>query len=136
MEQQRYTPHYLLRMLVRRRSNSSLVTFVGAERVVLTGATPVFADIDKDTYCLKIESVEECVSRKTKAIIPQISTAFLRISGMMNLRRGKELSSLRTQPGSRRPVRWEKIGSIADMTCFSFYAGKKLQPGRRNDNNQ
>src|SRR5438445_8134962 len=45
-------------------------TFVGAANaVVLTGATPVFADIDKDTYCLKIESVEECVSRKTKAII-------------------------------------------------------------------
>src|SRR5207249_1481615 len=46
-------------------------TFVGAvNSVVLAGATPVFADIDKDTYCLKPESVEECVTRKTKAIIP------------------------------------------------------------------
>src|SRR5690242_1544828 len=46
-------------------------TFVGAvNAVVLTGATPVFADIDKDTYCLRSDSVEECVTRKTKAIIP------------------------------------------------------------------
>src|SRR5207249_1481614 len=34
-------------------------TFVGAvNSVVLAGATPVFADIDKDTYCLKPESGE------------------------------------------------------------------------------
>src|SRR5436309_12884484 len=45
--------------------------FVGAANaVVLTGATPVFADIDKDTYCLRLERVEQCISRKTKAIIP------------------------------------------------------------------
>src|SRR5439155_25805870 len=46
-------------------------TFVGAvNAVVLAGATPVFADIDKDTFCLRIESIEEVGTRKTKAIIP------------------------------------------------------------------
>src|ERR1700751_2762694 len=46
-------------------------TFVGAvNAIVLTGATPVFADIDKDTFCLRTDSIEEVVTRKTKAIIP------------------------------------------------------------------
>src|SRR5207247_9840645 len=46
-------------------------TFVGAvNAIVLAGATPVFADIDKDSFCLRTESIEEVVTRKTKAIIP------------------------------------------------------------------
>ncbi len=46
-------------------------TFVGAANaVLLAGATPVFADIDKETYCLRLDSVEEALTRKTKAIIP------------------------------------------------------------------
>src|SRR3989475_11118033 len=47
-------------------------TFVGAvNAVVLAGATPVFADIDKDTFCLRTDSIEEVVTRKTKEIIPK-----------------------------------------------------------------
>src|SRR6266581_9235180 len=66
-------------------------TFVGAANaVLLAGATPVFADIDKDTYCIRMESIEECISRKTKAIIPtDLYGLPSDISGIMNLARGK-----------------------------------------------
>lgn len=34
------------------------------------GATPVFADVDEATWCISAESVRECVTSRTKAIIP------------------------------------------------------------------
>ncbi len=38
--------------------------------ITLLGATPVFADVDRDTLLVTPESVEKCVTSKTKAIIP------------------------------------------------------------------
>jgi len=38
--------------------------------VLFTGATPVFADIDPVSLCIDPRSIEERISRKTKAIIP------------------------------------------------------------------
>ena len=107
-------------------------TFVGAANaVVLTGATPVFADIDKDTYCLRVESVEECVSRKTKAIIPtDLYGLPSDISGVTNLARGKDIVVIEDAAQAHGALlEGKKIGSIAEMTCFSFYAGKNITTG-------
>ncbi|MDR0625710.1 MAG: DegT/DnrJ/EryC1/StrS family aminotransferase [Bifidobacteriaceae bacterium] len=41
-----------------------------ANSVALTGATPVFADIDPDYFCLDPESVSASITAKTKAIMP------------------------------------------------------------------
>ena len=38
--------------------------------IVLAGATPVFADIDKDTLMLTSEAVKSCVTGKTRLIVP------------------------------------------------------------------
>ena len=38
--------------------------------VALAGATPVFADIDLDTFCLSPASVENAITERTKAIMP------------------------------------------------------------------
>ncbi len=46
-------------------------TFIAtAEVIALTGAKPVFADIDEKTYNLDIEKVKPLINDKTKAIIP------------------------------------------------------------------
>ncbi|HEX8508071.1 MAG TPA: DegT/DnrJ/EryC1/StrS family aminotransferase [Propionibacteriaceae bacterium] len=41
-----------------------------ANSVALTGATPVFADIEADSFCLDPESVERCVTDRTVGIMP------------------------------------------------------------------
>ena len=41
-----------------------------ANSVALTGATPVFADIDPDSFCLDPASVEERITDRTKAVMP------------------------------------------------------------------
>lgn len=38
--------------------------------ICLSGATPVFADVDKDTLLLKAETVEKLITPRTKLIIP------------------------------------------------------------------
>ncbi len=41
-----------------------------AETISLVGATPVFVDIDLDTYNLSVAKLASCITEKTKAIIP------------------------------------------------------------------
>ena len=41
-----------------------------ANSVALTGATPVFADIDPDTFCLDVESVAAAITPRTIGIMP------------------------------------------------------------------
>jgi len=41
-----------------------------ANMITLAGATPVFADIDKDTLMVSRESIEKCITPKTRLIIP------------------------------------------------------------------
>ncbi len=107
-------------------------TFVGAvNAVVLAGATPVFADIDKDTFCLRNESIEEVVTRKTKAIIPtdlfglpsdlKAATDLARSKGMMVIEDAAQAHGAQYDG--------KRVGCVADMTVFSFYAAKNLTTG-------
>jgi perosamine synthetase len=41
-----------------------------ANAIVLTGATPVFADIEPDHFCLDADAVETAVTERTKGIMP------------------------------------------------------------------
>jgi perosamine synthetase len=44
--------------------------FATASCVLSTGARPVFADIDPDTFCMSPQSAEALITEKTKAIMP------------------------------------------------------------------
>jgi len=41
-----------------------------AAPVSYVGATPVFADIDPNTWCLSAQALEECITPRTRAVIP------------------------------------------------------------------
>lgn len=41
-----------------------------AAPITYVGAEPVFADIDPNTWCLSVEAMEECITPRTKAVIP------------------------------------------------------------------
>jgi UDP-4-amino-4-deoxy-L-arabinose-oxoglutarate aminotransferase len=38
--------------------------------ILLSGATPVFADIDRDTLMVSCDAIERCISKRTRLIIP------------------------------------------------------------------
>jgi len=47
------------------------LTFIAtANAVKYTGATPIFADIDKETWCISVEDIKRKITSRTKAIIP------------------------------------------------------------------
>jgi len=47
------------------------LTFIAtANAVKYTGATPVFADIDKETWCISPDDIKKKITPRTKAIIP------------------------------------------------------------------
>ncbi len=107
-------------------------TFLGAANaVLLTGATPVFADIDKDSYCLRTDSVEEAITRKTKAIIPtDLYGLPSDLKSILEIAKGKSINVIEDAAQAHgAQFDGKRVGSIADMTCFSFYAGKSLTTG-------
>ena len=108
------------------------ITFAASVNCVLyCGGTPVFADIDPDTYNISPEELEKKITSRTKAIIPVHYTgqpcdmdAILEIAHKHNL--------LVVEDGAHAlgaAYKGKKIGSIADMTCFSFHPVKPVTTG-------
>lgn len=108
------------------------ITFAASANCVLyCGGTPVFADIDPDTYNISPEELEKKITSRTKAIIPVHYTgqpcdmdAILEIAHKHDL--------LVVEDGAHAlgaAYKGKKIGSIADMTCFSFHPVKPVTTG-------
>ncbi len=105
--------------------------FATASTVVLAGATPVFADIDLETYTLDPASVEELITDRTKAIVvvhlyghPAKMDEILRIAREHGL---YVIEDCAQSHGAE--YRGVKTGSIGDAGAFSFYATKNLTMG-------
>lgn len=108
------------------------ITFAASANCVLyCGGTPVFADIDPDTYNIFPVELERKITSRTKAIIPVHYTgqpcdmdAILEIAHKHDL--------LVIEDGAHAlgaSYKGKKIGSIADMTCFSFHPVKPVTTG-------
>jgi len=99
-----------------------------AEAISLTGAKPVFIDIDPATYTMDPALLRKALSRKTKAIIPvqlfgqaadmDPILAFAREHGLRVIEDAAQ--SHGAEYGGR------KVGSLGDAGCFSFYPAKNL----------
>ena len=98
-----------------------------ANVIVHTGATPVFADIREDTLNIDPARVAEVVSGRTKAIVPvdlygqPADYDELAATGLPIVEDAAHAAESR--------YRDRKIGSIADLTCFSLYATKNIAAG-------
>tara|TARA_B100000963_G_scaffold361996_1_gene401823 strand:+ start:8827 stop:9924 length:1098 start_codon:yes stop_codon:yes gene_type:complete len=111
---------------------TSPLTFVATANSILScGATPVFADVDPQTFNVSPESVKARITEKTKAIIP---VHLYGLPCQMN-----EILSISSQHGlitigdaaqaHGAAIGNKKVGSIADIECFSFYPTKNMTTG-------
>lgn len=104
-------------------------TFIAtAEAIILTGATPVFVDINQSTYLMDVNQVEAKITSHTKAILPVHlygqtvdMDPILDIAKRHNLRIVEDACQAH---GSEYKGR--KAGSIGDAAAFSFYYSKNL----------
>jgi len=99
-----------------------------ASCVSLAGATPVFCDVDLDTYHMYWESVEAMISEDTKAIVyPHLfgSMSDTRIIRDMCQEKGIAFIEDAAQAlGSS--LHGERAGSIGDISTLSFNANKQV----------
>lgn len=104
------------------------MTFVAtAEAVYHAGATPIIADVDRDTLLLIPQTVEEVRTRQTKAIIPVHLYGHIVPFHFIDL--WKEQGLVVIEDAAQAHIgQWEShyVGSHGDAACFSFYPGKNL----------
>lgn len=102
-----------------------------AEIVCYFKAKPVIVDIQKDSYNIDPEAVEKAITPKTKAIIPvHYGGNPCDMDEIMNLAKVHNLKVLEDAAHSLPAYyKGKKIGTIGDITCFSFYATKTLATG-------
>ncbi|MBS7625575.1 DegT/DnrJ/EryC1/StrS family aminotransferase [Candidatus Bathyarchaeota archaeon] len=102
-----------------------------AEAILLAGARPVFVDIDPKTYCMDVENIEEKITGRTKAIIPVHLYGLPADMDLIN-EVAKRNDLVVIEDGAQAhgaEYQKRKIGSISDMTCFSFYGTKNMTTG-------
>jgi dTDP-4-amino-4,6-dideoxygalactose transaminase len=106
--------------------------YATAGAVAAIGAVPVFADIDKDTYNISIESVEKILSRKNKVKIKAIIPVHLYgqcadMGGILKLARKYKLKVIEDAAQSfGAEYKGKKAGTLGDCGAVSFYPGKNL----------
>ena len=102
-----------------------------AEVVLLTGADPVFADIDPDTYTITSETVEGVLTTKTKVILPvHLYGLPADLDPLKKLAKERGLTLIEDAAQAHgAQYNGAMIGTVGDMTCFSFYAGKNMTTG-------
>jgi dTDP-4-amino-4,6-dideoxygalactose transaminase len=112
-------------------------TFIAtAEVVSLLGATPVFCDIEADTFNLDPAQLEAKISPVTKAIVPvhlfghpapmEEIKAIAARHGVLVLEDAAQAWGAKTQVGEATTDSWKNCGALGDIAGFSFYPTKNL----------
>ena len=104
-------------------------TFIASGNSILyTGAKPVFADIDMKTYTLNPDSIEDLITEKTKAIMPvQLYGQSADMDRINEIAEKYGLIVIEDAAQAHGAAyNGQKVGSIGDMSCFSFYPTKNM----------
>jgi dTDP-3-amino-3,4,6-trideoxy-alpha-D-glucose transaminase len=103
----------------------SFTFYASAEAIPPTGATPVFCDIDPDTYCVTAETVRAALTPRTKAVIAVhlfgnvAPVAEIEALGVPVLEDAAQAAGS-LAPGGGRP------GALGTAATFSFFPSKNL----------
>lgn len=110
---------------------TSLTFAASANCILYCGAKPVFADIDLETYNISPKSIEEHITDKTKAIIAVDFTG--QAVNHDEIRRICDKYKLIFIEDAAHAIGTKyvgkAVGSLADMTCFSFHPVKTITAG-------
>src|SRR5262252_1367457 len=98
-----------------------------ANVIVHAGATPVFADVRDSDLNIDPDRVAELITDKTKAIVP-VDLAGQPADLDPLMAHGIPLVEDAAH-AAESEYRGRKIGSIAELTCFSLYATKNVAAG-------
>jgi dTDP-4-amino-4,6-dideoxygalactose transaminase len=99
-----------------------------AEAVVLVGATPVFADIEPETFTLDARSAASLIGPRTRAMVPV--HLFGHCASMEPILELARRASLRVVEDAAQAIgaEWQgrPAGTLGDVAAFSFFPTKNL----------
>ncbi len=96
--------------------------------VINTGFLPVFVDVDLDTMAISYENIKNAINENTKAIVLVHALGFNGINDkIVQLAKQHDLLLIEDCCEAHgASYRDKKVGSIGDMSCFSFYFGHHM----------
>jgi len=103
----------------------SFTFYASAEAIPPTGATPVFCDIDPETYCVSAETVRAALTPRTKAVIAVhlfgnvAQVAEIEALGVPVLEDAAQAAGSLASGGGRP-------GALGTAATFSFFPSKNL----------
>jgi dTDP-4-amino-4,6-dideoxygalactose transaminase len=102
-----------------------------ANAVALTGATPVFVDIEADSFCISPDAVRAAITPRTRAVMPVHlyghPAAMDRIAGV-----AADAGLLVVEDAAQAhaaSLNGTPVGAFGDAACFSFYPTKNMTSG-------
>jgi dTDP-4-amino-4,6-dideoxygalactose transaminase len=104
-------------------------TFVATvSAIAYTGARPVLVDADPETYSIDVEAVARAITPNTRAIIPvHLFGQPVDMEPLLDLARRKNIRVIEDACQAHgAEYHGKRVGSLADIGCFSFYPGKNL----------
>ena len=127
--------NYITTAIVREKKSSGgeiIVPTIGwvsdISAVVNTGFTPVFVDVDMSTLAISYENIKNAINENTKAIVLVHALGFNGITDkLIKLAEENDLLLIEDCCESHGATyKGQKIGSLGDMSCFSFYFGHHM----------
>ena len=108
------------------------ITFAAtANTIIHVGATPIFVDVDPNTFCIDVNKIEEKITDRTKAIVPVHYTGHA--CDMDKIRAIAEKYNLFVSEDAAHAIdtyyKGDLIGKKGDCASFSFYATKNICTG-------
>ncbi len=104
-------------------------TFIAtALAVSLTGAKPVFVDVNENNFLMDFNAVKKVITLKTKAIIPvHLYGRMMDLSPLLSMAKEKNIYLIEDAAQAHgATLHNNKAGSVGVLGCFSFYPGKNL----------
>ncbi len=106
-------------------SHTAVATIAGIE---LTGARPVFVDVDPLSYTLDPSQLEDKITPATKVVVPvHLYGQVAEMDPILAVARRHGLKVVEDAAQAHgAEYQGRKAGSLADLGCFSFYPTKNL----------
>lgn len=107
-------------------------TFIAtANAVTYTGAKPILAEIEKETWNMDPGRIERLITKRTKAIIPvHVFGHPCDMDPIMNIAKKHKLFVIEDAAQAHgAEYKKKRVGSIGDLGCFSFYGNKIITTG-------
>jgi len=100
--------------------------------VCYVGAKPVFADVDKDSWCITAESINKCITPKTKAVVVvDLLGNMPEWDEIIELCKSKNIKIIEdAAEGIGATYKGRQAGNFGDISLFSFNATKLIMSGQ------